>query len=375
MSIHDIHDPAHIRAAMEEYDRVGRTYFLEKYGFGKSREYMLRNTTTGNLYDSKAIVGAAYGYAFPGQKPLGAEEFSGGEATVERLLANLGYEVVRIGQDWSREEVNATVEDYFEMLRLEATSQSFNKSEHNDKLRQRLKVRSKGAIEMKHQNISAVLDQLGLPYIRGYKPRSNFQELLREVVIAQIQRNQSILQNIVDAIEEQTEPGNKSYRGVLVAPPVPEPFSPDKRPQRLPRKLDYASRDERNRTLGRNGEAWVLGFEEARLHEEQCPDLAVRIDWVSDRCGDGAGYDILSYEIDEVARFIEVKTTNGGSLTPIVVSQNEVGFSEEVENSFCLYRVFDFSRSPRLFILRGPLSASFDLEPMDYRARVKALVG
>lgn len=70
------------------------------------------------------------------------------------------------------------------MLRLEATDQPYNKSEHNEVLRQQLKARSEGSIEMKHQNISAVLDQLGLPYIRGYKPRTNLQDLLREVVIA-----------------------------------------------------------------------------------------------------------------------------------------------------------------------------------------------
>ncbi len=70
MSIQDIRDPAAIRAAMEEYDRVGRTYFLDKYGFSKAREYMLRDPATGRLYGSKAIVGAAYGYAFPDQAPL-----------------------------------------------------------------------------------------------------------------------------------------------------------------------------------------------------------------------------------------------------------------------------------------------------------------
>lgn len=85
MSIQDIRDPAAIRAAMDEYDRVGRTYFLEKYGFGKSREYMLRDAATGRLYDSKAIVGAAHGYALPGE-PLGAADVSGAEATIQRLL-------------------------------------------------------------------------------------------------------------------------------------------------------------------------------------------------------------------------------------------------------------------------------------------------
>lgn len=375
MSIREIHNPDDIRSAMEEYDRVGRTYFLEKYGFGKSREYMLRNPATGRLYDSKAIVGAAYTYAFPEGPSLSANDFSGGEATVENLLSSLGFEVVRIGQDWTREEVEATIRDYFQMLHLEANGQAFKKAEHNEQLRQELRARSKGSIEMKHQNISAVLDQLGLPYIRGYKPRSNFQELLREVVLTYIQHEQPVLETIVDAIEEQTEPGSRAYRGVLIEPPVPESMPTSKRRQRLPRKLDYAARDERNRNLGRGGESWVLGYEENRLNEVNRTDLASRIDWVSDRCGDGTGYDIMSFEEDDVTRFIEVKTTNGGSLTPFIISQNELEFSEETEDAFCIYRVFEFAKSPRLFILRGALSRTLHLEALDYRARLKAITG
>lgn len=373
MSIHNIRDPAAILAAMAEYDRVGRTYFLDKYGFGKAREYMLRDPATGRLYDSKAIVGAAHGYAFPGQGHLPAAEFSGGEATVEHLLSSLGFEVVRIGQDWSRDEVEATVCDYFQMLRFEATGQSFSKTEHNEQLRQRLRARSKGAIEMKHQNISAVLDQLGLPYIRGYKPRSNFQDLLREVVLAYVQREHQELQIIVDAIEEQTEPGNKTYRGVLVEPPIPESTPVPSRRQRIPRKLDYAARDERNRKLGHSGESWVMGFEENRLNEARRADLVAKIDWISERCGDGTGYDIMSFEEDEVTRFIEVKTTNGGSLTPFIISRNELEFSEEAEDAFCLYRVFQFSKSPQLFIVRGDLTDVLHLEALDYRARLRAI--
>ena len=75
MSIQDIRDPAAIRAAMEEYDRVGRAYFLDKYGFSEAREYVLREPATGCLYDSKAIVGAVYGYAFPDQAPLSCWRF------------------------------------------------------------------------------------------------------------------------------------------------------------------------------------------------------------------------------------------------------------------------------------------------------------
>lgn len=372
MSINKIKDPAAILAAMREFDSVGRTYFLEKYGFNKSREYMLRDPSTGNLYDSKAIVGAAYGFAFSDEGPLPSEEFSGGEATVERLLTDLGFEVVRVGQDWSLEEVEATVIDYFEMLSFESRGVPYNKSEYNERLRSVLTTRSKSSIELKHQNISAVLNQLGLPFVSGYKPRSNVQDLLRRTVQSYIEQHQEELANVMENIEERTAPGNRQYRAALVATPKVESIvAPGKR-QRLPRKLDYAARDERNRMLGRNGESWVIGFEETRLQDEGRPDLIPKIDWISDRLGDGTGYDILSYETSDVARFIEVKTTNGGSMTSFVVSRNEVDFSEETEDAFCLYRLFDFGSAPRLFILRGPLSANVTLEPLDYRARLKA---
>ncbi len=115
-----------------------------------------------------------------------------------------------------------------------------------------------------------------------------------------------------------------------------------------------------------------MNFERARLIDGARPDLASRIDWISDRIGDGTGYDILSFETTEVARFVEVKTTNGTSTTPFIVTRNELEFSEEIEDAFCLYRVFDFGVTPRLFILRGPLSSHLELEPMDYRARLRA---
>jgi hypothetical protein len=178
----------------------------------------------------------------------------------------------------------------------------------------------------------------------------------------------------METFDEQTTPGNQQFRGVLVEPPKVEPLPPAQKRTRLPRKLDYASREENNRKLGYNGESWTMGFETNRLADEGRPDLASRIDWISDRLGDGTGYDILSFETSEVARFIEVKTTNGGSMTPFIVTRNEVEFSEETEDGFCLYRVFDFSSKPKLFILRGPIASNLELDALDYRARLKAIV-
>lgn len=364
--------PDSIRAAINEYDSVGRTYFLEKYGFEKSREYMLRDVATGRLYDAGAIAGAAYGYAFPDHGPLTRDEL-GDDATIKPLLTELGFDVVQVGKNWDEEEVKAVVADYFEMLRLHAAGIPYKKSEHNEALRQKLTRRSKASIELKHQNISAILDQLNLPYIPGYKPRSNVQELLRTTVHSYVQRSFPLLERIIDSIEERTEPGHRKYQGVVAYPPIPETMPAPGPRRRMPVKLDYAARDERNRQLGRNGELWVLGFERTRLQEEQRPDLIEKIDWVSDRCGDGTGYDILSYDADDVSRFIEVKTTNGPGLTPFIVTRNEIEFAAEIEDAFCLYRVFDFAADPRLFILRGSLEANLHLEAIDYRARLRAL--
>jgi hypothetical protein len=87
-----------------------------------------------------------------------------------------------MADDWSREEVEATVGDYFDMLGEQLRGQAYNKSEHRRRLGRLLKNRSAAAIERKHQNISTVLIKLGFVYIEGYKPLPNYQRLLFEVV-------------------------------------------------------------------------------------------------------------------------------------------------------------------------------------------------
>jgi 5-methylcytosine-specific restriction enzyme A len=76
--------------AIREYDRLGQDGFLERYGFDRARRYVLVHD--GKRYDSKAIVSAAHGF-LPAERPLTAGEFSGGQATVGRLLRRLGFAV------------------------------------------------------------------------------------------------------------------------------------------------------------------------------------------------------------------------------------------------------------------------------------------
>lgn len=157
--------------ALNEFSSLGRTGFLARYGFGKSRDFLVRNPSNGELFDSKAIVGTAFEFQYPGECPLKPADFSDGEATVAPKLQSIGFEVVRIGEDWSQQEIDATVSAYFEMLLLEAKQEKFSKSERNSAVRQVLKERGKASVELKHANISAVPHGMDLPFISGYKPR------------------------------------------------------------------------------------------------------------------------------------------------------------------------------------------------------------
>ena len=68
----------------------------------------------------------------------------------------------KIGRPWRDEELDAIVTDYFDMLMLDLASKPYVKSQHSRRLMVRI-GRTHKAVEFKHPNISAVLDELGLP--------------------------------------------------------------------------------------------------------------------------------------------------------------------------------------------------------------------
>lgn len=372
-----LRSPAAVQLAMDEFAAIGRPAFLRKYGFGRSVDFLVRNPKNGQECDSKAIVGAAYGFQYPSEGPLSPKQFSGGLATVVPKLQSLGFEVIEIGQDWSQAEVDAAVASYFEMLWLESQQRSYNKAAANAALRAKLNKRTKGSVEQKHHNISAVLSSLDLPFIDGYKPKANVQLLLRKSIQQYVLNNAQQVKSIVDAYEESTTPSQKSFKAILVQPPPELQLvrATEQGPRiRLPRKVDFASRDEHNRKLGREGEQFVFDFEHKRLVDAGLAECVSQLDWVSDRLGDGAGYDILSADGPSTPRFIEVKTTNGGHATSFIISRNEVDFAREVGDQFFLYRVFQFRKAPSLYMLQGDVAKHAHLEALDYRASFQRLV-
>lgn len=276
---------------------------------------------------------------------------------------------------WSLAEVEATVADYFVMLTRELNRESVNKRDHNRALQRVLAVRSRGAIEFKHANISAVLIELGYPYIDGYKPRGNYQDLLREIVLARIETDHVLRAAAAAAVAESIAavPDALAWEDVLVPPPVRERPSDRVYERRsaggaIVKSVNYLEREARNRSLGAAGEEYVLRLEHARLWSAGARSLADRIEHSSRERGDGLGYDILSYETSGQERLIEVKRTRFGALTPFFASRNEVAVSAEAGPNYHLYRLYKFDARPKLFILPGSLEESVALDPVLYRA-------
>ena len=272
--------------------------------------------------------------------------------------------------EWDRAEVEATVADYFHMLILELSGQSYSKTAHRRELLAKLNDRKESAIEFKHQNISAILIQLGCPYITGYKPRGNYQQLLREIVEDRVAHDQ-LLDNAALAASSApaVTPLLMDFSKLLVEAPrlattAREPNQHYRLP--IPLKRDYFEREARNIALGRAGEEFVLNFEHFRLHSLGYKKLADKVEHVANTKGDGLGYDILSFEPSGRERFIEVKTTTFGKETPFFVSRGEVGFAREHIEEFHIYRLYEFRTSPRMFDLPGIIEKHYMMNPVNY---------
>jgi hypothetical protein len=372
MSLRNLTDRAAVLQAIEEYDRMGVAAFLRKYGFGEAKSYFLEHE--GKRYDSKAIVGAAHAYQTGA--PLGARQFSGGVATVVKRLKLLGFAVTSgkdsAGKPWSDAEVKQTVSDYFVMLRLELLGRPYSKSEHRIHLLPSLNSRSEAAVELKHQNISAILDELGLPFIRGYKPRRNYQHSLALAIEAFLDANPDFFA----ALASESQPPVASptqlpltKKPYMVAPPTPRLAVGSPAPRAFKaRQRDFAEEDAKNRKLGQAGEEFIFAFEKQQLIERGRSDLAAKVEWVSKTQGDGAGYDIASFQESGDPLFIEVKTTNCGKEFPFILTDREIEFASRNAVNYRLYRLFDFARLPKLFIISSPFEKNLNLKAKTFEA-------
>lgn len=282
-----------------------------------------------------------------------------------------------MANEWSEIEVEAAVADYFAMLQKELSGQKYNKAEHRRGLREKLNGRSNGSVELKHQNISAVLLELGVPYIDGYKPRSNYQRSLLPSAVQRYLHTHPQLLVLFSADSQMVPeiPSVEDFLAALEAPPEMEgglgSATGEERAVYVPAGINYLELEAGNQALGEAGEQFVLNYERARLIHDGKESLAESVEQVSRTVGPSAGFDIRSFESNGTDRYIEAKTTKYGKSTPFFVTPNEVDFSRRHAKNYFLYRVFRFRQVPGLYTLQGRIEDRCELRPSAYLAAPK----
>lgn len=276
----------------------------------------------------------------------------------------MSEEEARYGTDWTGGELDILVADYFAMLADELAGRPYVKARHNAALRERI-PRSRGSVEFKYENVSAVLEKLGMQWIPGYKPARHYQGAIAEAISRYLASNPAALELPSSSPRIPLTPAS-----VFVLPP-PQSEQQEQMPaalRRLIAKYDPVERDRRNYALGRAGEEFVVELERRQLAGLGRHDLSRNVRWIADEEGDGAGYDVLSFAPTGDERLLEVKTTNGSARTPFFISRNEIEVSKEWPENWRIYRVHLFATSPRIFTLAPPLDGVLHLRPELWRA-------
>jgi hypothetical protein len=265
--------------------------------------------------------------------------------------------------DWTPIENRVVVRAYFWLLAQQRLGRNPNKRELLRRLQAQLRRRTRGSIEFKLENISAVLYEKGYRWVEGYKPARNYQLPLRASVLLALRKRGARF-----ARRLQDRSASRGSADPEVPPPQPPVTSRVARARRiLVRTTQWALVDARNRELGRQGEDWVISFERARLRRLGRHDLARRVDRAE---GDEAGYDVRSYMPSGRQLWLEVKTTRGSASRPFLLSRNELRTWRESPRKYRLYRVFTFGRRPQFFQLIGSPDRWLTLDASVWEARL-----
>jgi hypothetical protein len=272
-------------------------------------------------------------------------------------------------EDWTRQEVEIIVTEYFEMLAKEQAGISYSKTETRQRIIPLLKNRSNGSVEFKNRNISAVLARMGQPYIRGYLPAYNYQRVLLEDVVFTHLRQRPEIEDVFKRFAEVAPtPHEPVFETMEETMPCKKlVLSEPELSYRSPVKVNYIELEQANRVIGTTGESIALAYEKWRLIQAGKENLADKIEWVSQTQGDGLGFDILSRNINGTDRYIEVKSTKLTKEAPFYFSALEHDFSRRNRSNFFLYRLFNLRADPRLFIANGAYDDFCNASPTQFK--------
>ena len=142
------------------------------------------------------------------------------------------------------------------------------------------------------------------------------------------------------------------------------------------KNVDFEEINKENISLGLKGEKTIINYEKEILIRNKRGDLADKVKHVSAEDGAGTGYDILSFDLDDNPKYIEVKTTKGNRNIPFYFSENEMAFIEHEPKYCCIYRLYNFNvetETGNLIIANGyeEIMQKFSLKTSQYKVKIK----
>lgn len=142
------------------------------------------------------------------------------------------------------------------------------------------------------------------------------------------------------------------------------------------KKIDFEKIHKENISVGLAGEVFIFEQEKDRLEKIKRPNLANRIEHISQTKGDGLGYDIRSYTAVGNVIYIEVKTTTEKLDKSIFFTKNEIDFLKEHKENYWLYRVYEYdmdTNTGKFIVLKGyqEIVDYFAISPTEYKGKIK----
>lgn len=210
-------------------------------------------------------------------------------------------------------------------------------------------------------------------------PGKNYNELVDSILFTEDDAfvdAETQIQNINEALKNETRiPQGTKQKLVMMNAGEQRTKKYRKLTSPIITKTDWIQKAKDDAITGNIGEKLILEYEINRLISLGLVDEAEKVKSVA-VLSDSFGYDILSFEKDEMGNinelFIEVKTSVSIYDSDFFVSQNEINTSKKHNKNYAVYRVYDVNNiKPKFYIAKGSIEENFYLDPVSFRALYK----
>ena len=255
----------------------------------------------------------------------------------------------------------AIVTAYFDQLFKSVTGQIFRRRDVLAGYADQLDKLEKGKLDRYFCQVSALLAELGLPFMTENHPWAGASHDLQNALSNYLAENIEKLRNFRRvALHSKEDPPKEitDSRLFWIAPPDPSSYRysgvPEKL-QNLPDALDFLIAETIDHKLHARAIDFVLAYEKARLRESGQSQLAEKIEKIDSRDRE-TGCDIISFDEDGEARSILVKPTHFGKHFPFIIFNDEIEDLRRGEAEHYIYRPFNLAFEYKLFVLKEGLS-------------------